>query len=107
MKDLEEEFKKQHEYESPINIKPFNNTSDPGNPEFVITQPNEITKPVQKLKMGGIFNEFSWQDSSPPILTPVRSQGKKCAASYAFAVIAGLESAQALENKEKAKKLSV
>ena len=56
--------------------------------------------------MGGLFYEWSWQNSQPPIVTPVRDQGKKCAASYAFAVIAGLEAAQALENKEKARRLS-
>lgn len=56
--------------------------------------------------MGGLFYEWSWQNSQPPIVTPVKDQGKKCAASYAFAVIAGLEAAQALENKEKARRLS-
>ena len=67
---------------------------------------NEITRPTMQTKLGGLFNEFSWLDSSPQIVTAVKNQGQSCAASYAFAVIAGLESAQALENGEKAKRLS-
>lgn len=39
-------------------------------PEFVIK--GKIAKPAYKLKLGGIFNEFSWKDSSPPILTAIR-----------------------------------
>jgi hypothetical protein len=39
-------------------------------------------------------------------LTAVKDQGKKCAASYAFAVVAGLESAQAIQRQQKAIRLS-
>ena len=37
MREEEEEYKKQHEYESPIKLKPIEDTSTPGDAEFVIT----------------------------------------------------------------------
>mgnify|MGYP003318269633 CR=1 FL=1 len=37
----------------------------------------------------GIFNESTWVDAS--IVTKVKDQGRNCAASYAFAVVAALE----------------
>jgi hypothetical protein len=60
MKELEEKYKIQHDYETLGDLEPFNEASIPAGDKFVITEPNEIKKPVQKLKMGGLFNEFSW-----------------------------------------------
>ena len=48
------------------------------------------------------MKEYSWYDAVPAVLTPVKNQGKKCASSYAFSIIAGLEATQALEKGVKA-----
>lgn len=44
----------------------------------------------------GIYNESTWVDAN--IVTKVKDQGRYCAASYAFAVAAAVEAAQASEN---------
>jgi DNA-binding MltR family transcriptional regulator len=62
--------------------------------------------PTKQKKLGGLFNEWTWQDATPKILTEVKNQGQKCAASYAFAVVAALESFQALNNQAKVNRLS-
>lgn len=95
LEEEEKQYKIDHGYALP----------SPGKPEFEVKQKG-ITKPVYKEKLAGIFREFSWYDSSPSILTGVRDQGKTCASSYAFAVTAALEAAQALENQEGARRLS-
>lgn len=48
----------------------------------------------------GMYNESSWhrrKDGKPSIITKAKDQGRNCSASYAFAVVAALEAAQALE----------
>jgi len=65
-----------------------------------------MVKPTYKEKYEGLLTEFSWLDSFPKVVSPVKNQGKDCAASYAFTVIAALESAQALENVDAPKGLS-
>lgn len=66
----------------------------------------DMIKPIYKDKYDGLLTEFSWLDSYPKVVSPVKNQGKDCAASYAFAVVAALESAQALENVAPPKRLS-
>lgn len=65
-----------------------------------------VIKPAYVEKYQGLLTEFSWLDSDPKIVSAVKDQGSTCAASFAFAVTAALESAQALENKAQAKSLS-
>ena len=65
-----------------------------------------VIKPKYVEKYQGLLTEFSWLDSHPKVITPVKDQGSSCAASYAFTVIAALESARAIENKVQAKGLS-
>ena len=66
----------------------------------------EIKRPDLKEKLGGLATEFSWADMKSKVLTIPRSQGKTCAASYAFTLIAALESVQAIENQESVMALS-
>jgi len=66
----------------------------------------KMIKPTYQEKYEGLLTEFSWLDSYPKVVSPVKNQGKECAASYAFAVVAALESAQALENVAGPKSLS-
>jgi len=52
------------------------------------------------------LHESSWVNSQPSIISPVKDQGRNCSASYAFAVVAALEAAQAKENGLQAIQLS-
>lgn len=53
--------------------------------------------PKMISKFGGLATEFTWRDISPRATGKIKDQGKTCAASYAFAVVAAVEAAQAIE----------
>lgn len=57
----------------------------------------------------GVYKESSWakrNDGMPSVVTKVKNQGRMCSASYAFAIVAALEAAQAIEEGHKPIELS-
>ena len=56
------------------------------------------SRPKKISKLGGLVTEYSWKDVTPRATGKIKNQGKTCASSYAFAVVAAVEAAQAIQN---------
>jgi hypothetical protein len=56
-------------------------------------------------KASTFYDEMSWKDATPKVITDVKDQGK-CASSYAQVVTSALEAAYAIDYKSDAFQLS-